>query len=316
MVTDRPPVVLEIDTSPVYELLVSVHAYVSTSNHKTLELPTEWASQVRQQLTPAFATELASLKDSTDDWNLLILLVWKSSTKESVPDFLHWFSHASAGELYETLTAACVDDLLVPSDLIAFRDRTTAWLQQWHDGYFAAFDPTVLTGLQADAARTLNMAKHMSAADLMDVTTMGMAVSADAGILRVVLIPQHHFRPWNVFAHFGSTLFDLYPADVLPALSDAPPPQLLRVTKALSDANRLRILRFVADGSHSFSEIVQWIGLSKGTVHHHLVALRAAGLVRVEIRTKEIYGRYTLRSSATYQVFDQLQTFLRGGDTP
>ena len=44
--------------------------------------------------------------------------------------------------------------------------------------------------------------------------------------------------------------------------------------QVLSDANRLKIVRFIADEEKSVSQIVEHMGLSQPLVSHHLKALR------------------------------------------
>ncbi|MBV8716454.1 MAG: helix-turn-helix transcriptional regulator, partial [Chloroflexi bacterium] len=72
----------------------------------------------------------------------------------------------------------------------------------------------------------------------------------------------------------------------------------------------LRILRFVADGPRTLTEVARFIGLSQPTVHHHLVQLRAAGLVRVHF-VANAPSRYSLRPHALDQLSDQLGRYLQ-----
>jgi ArsR family transcriptional regulator len=49
--------------------------------------------------------------------------------------------------------------------------------------------------------------------------------------------------------------------------------------KALADVNRLRIVRRLADGPASVTDLIEQIGLSQPLVSWHIGRLRAAGLV-------------------------------------
>ena len=49
--------------------------------------------------------------------------------------------------------------------------------------------------------------------------------------------------------------------------------------RALSDVNRLRIVRRLAEGEASIAELIAHVGLSQPLVSHHLKRLRVAGLV-------------------------------------
>ena len=101
-----------------------------------------------------------------------------------------------------------------------------------------------------------------------------------------------------------------YATDALPPGPDEPPPGLRRMTHALSDDTRLRLLRFLATGPQSFSAIVAWAGIPKSTVHYHLVALRAAGLVRIHDRSRG-NDTFSLRPSALAALHHNLATFLQ-----
>ena len=49
--------------------------------------------------------------------------------------------------------------------------------------------------------------------------------------------------------------------------------------KALADVNRLRIVRRLAEGEASVTDLIAHVGLSQPLVSHHLKRLRAAGLI-------------------------------------
>jgi len=55
---------------------------------------------------------------------------------------------------------------------------------------------------------------------------------------------------------------------------------VLRITKALSDENRLRALIAVKDGELCLCQIIQVLGLSPATVSKHMDILERAGLVQ------------------------------------
>jgi DNA-binding transcriptional ArsR family regulator len=50
--------------------------------------------------------------------------------------------------------------------------------------------------------------------------------------------------------------------------------------KALADVNRLRIVRRLAEGPATVSELIDTVGLSQPLVSWHIARLRAAGIVR------------------------------------
>ena len=67
--------------------------------------------------------------------------------------------------------------------------------------------------------------------------------------------------------------------------------ELRRIYKILADVNRLRLLRLLADGPATVTELVDRVGLSQPLVSWHLAKLREAGLVRARRQ-----GRVTLHT--------------------
>ena len=71
-------------------------------------------------------------------------------------------------------------------------------------------------------------------------------------------------------------------------------PELLSALKALSDASRLRIVGLLADGRQmTVEQLASGLGLTPGTVVHHMKRLRDAGLVESQARPP--YVDYSLR---------------------
>ena len=107
------------------------------------------------------------------------------------------------------------------------------------------------------------------------------------------MVPSFVNRPLVSYMEFSETLLIVYPVadESVTAESDAPPLRLVRLSKALGDEKRLRILRALADGEKSLMELADMFGVAKTTMHHHMLVLRSAGLISVTVGTK----RYRLR---------------------
>jgi ArsR family transcriptional regulator, cadmium/lead-responsive transcriptional repressor len=67
--------------------------------------------------------------------------------------------------------------------------------------------------------------------------------------------------------------------------------ELRRFHKVLADVNRLRIVRRLADGPATVTELIEHVGLSQPLVSWHLGKLREVGLV-----TAKRHGRETVHS--------------------
>jgi DNA-binding transcriptional ArsR family regulator len=310
MQVEQPTYRVEVDWAPAYELLISLKAYVSRPEQKILELGVGWARGVRRQLEPELAADLAST-DALVDVHVPDLLVRQCPGTRDVAGYLHWLGALPMGELYERLAPYVLEGRApLPRDLGAVRDRYVRLLEAWDEQYFRLVDPAILSGLAADAAAKQALVGTMAPEALVETATYGVHYMPQLGPELVVLVPQHHYRPWNVFQDYQGLRVIQYPADALPAVPGEPPPGLLRLTRALSDESRLRIVRFLATGPRSFTDVVQFMGLAKSTVHHHMVVLRAAGLVRVHDSGEKATTSYSLRPGAVDQLRDMLHAYL------
>lgn len=96
-------------------------------------------------------------------------------------------------------------------------------------------------------------------------------------------------------AHFRSTLA---------AVVDQPDDlrELRHVHKVLADVNRLRIIRVLADGPATVTELIEAVGLSQPLVSWHLGKLREVGLVSVERRGREAFHAIIREAFAAFPV--------------
>jgi DNA-binding transcriptional ArsR family regulator len=72
--------------------------------------------------------------------------------------------------------------------------------------------------------------------------------------------------------------------------------ETLLITKALAEEKRLQILSSMKDESKTFTDLVLLMGMSKGNIHHHLLLLRSAGLLKIK-PTRQDYFQYEFRHS-------------------
>lgn len=272
---------VEVDWAPAYELDSSLGALLAGTDQKVMDLGPAWAREVRQRLDQNLLALLPP-HGKVAHWDLVELLIWQCPGKRDVDSFLQWLCSLSLGQLYELLAPhARETPSALPRDLTGLRDRVAEVLSLWNEQYFRHIDPAILTGLQDDADRRRDQAETLAPEVLVEEATSGLHLTPEPAPDTVLLVPQWHFRPWNTFSSFHRMLQIKYPADVLPPAPGEPPPALLRLTRVLSDESRLRILRFLAGGPRRFTDLVELTGLSKSTVNHHMMTLRAARLVRV-----------------------------------
>jgi DNA-binding transcriptional ArsR family regulator len=302
---------LDIDFAPPYELLISIKAYVRRAERRTLDLGTGWVRRVRESLTPDLVTAL-SAPGVLDTVDLLDLLVRRCPGERGVTGFLGWLASLSAGDLYEILMPFVPDrGGAHVRELAARQEEAVGLLAAWDTQYFSTVDRAILDGLAASAAEHRKALAERQPEQVVEAATNGLIIPPEPDLETVLLVPQYHYRPWNVRAFYRSLRLIEYPVDALPAQDGEVPLRLLRLTRALADESRLRILRFLSEGEASFTDLVRLTGLSKSTVHHHLVALRAAGLVLVR-DPGDKYTTYMLRPDAVEEMSNGLRAYLNG----
>jgi DNA-binding transcriptional ArsR family regulator len=146
--------------------------------------------------------------------------------------------------------------------------------------------------------------------EIYEAATEGMRLYPSDLLKQVILTPQYHARPLVTSAIYDEFVFTSYSCDVLPPEEGRPAAGLLRLTRALSDETRLFILRLLTGRQLNFTEIVKVVGLSKSTIHYHLIALRAAGLVIVHSNGKST--SYSLRLEALNGLPGRIGEYLEG----
>jgi len=74
----------------------------------------------------------------------------------------------------------------------------------------------------------------------------------------------------------------------------------VRLTRAISDPNRVRVLMFLRDGELCLCQIIEILGLSSSTVSKHMSVLLHAGLVVARKQGKWRYFRLPGKSSPRF----------------
>jgi DNA-binding transcriptional ArsR family regulator len=143
--------------------------------------------------------------------------------------------------------------------------------------------------------------------------TNGYELPDEHRFRRVLLVPSYWFRPWIFIDEDDSSLLLSYPVSDqhLPLPSEAPPPAMVKLFKALGDEGRLRLLRMMANGPIALADAANELDVSKATAHHHLSTLRTAGLVSIQDVGPNT--RYALRAEIPAVARDALDGYLTAG---
>jgi DNA-binding transcriptional ArsR family regulator len=178
----------------------------------------------------------------------------------------------------------------------------------WYDQVFREQELYILPILARDVETKLALKLSHSAEQLIEMAT-GWEYVPEPGIRRVVLVPSYITRPWNSEAERHDTVIFCYPVaeESISADKNVPPARLVKLAKALADERRLRILKKLAAGSYTLQEMAEDFGVAKTTLHHHMITLRSAGLVRMNLSDK----RWSLRQYMVTNVGELLNTYLK-----
>ena len=88
--------------------------------------------------------------------------------------------------------------------------------------------------------------------------------------------------------------------------------EILNITKALSDENRVRALMMLTGGELCVCQIIEMLGLAPSTVSKHMSILRQAGLVETRKEGRWIYYRLVGREDLkAYEILGWLQRHLK-----
>ena len=178
----------------------------------------------------------------------------------------------------------------------------------WYDEVFREQEKQLMSILARDVEAKLALKPTVSTEQLIEIAT-GLEYMPEPGIQRVVLIPTYITRPWNADAERYDTRIFFYPVadESIAADNQAPPLRLVKLAKALADERRLRSLKKLATGSYTLQEMADDFGVAKTTMHHHLITLRSAGLVRMRMSD----NRWSLRQDMVDNVGELLNTYLK-----
>ncbi|MGH2735048.1 MAG: ArsR/SmtB family transcription factor [Actinomycetota bacterium] len=190
------------------------------------------------------------------------------------------------------------------------KGRLLRFVRRWHQEVWPLFDDNIAGVLATDLKAKQVMARENMPERTIELATNGIQHVPEATIGRVMLFPTYVLRPWVLISEYQDVKVYCYPVsdDSIDVDESLPPPQLVKLYKALGDSNRLRLLKRLSNGAMTLKEATEILGSAKSTAYHHLAILRQAGLVWVredEDRT------YTLRDDLIPVADELLQGYLR-----
>lgn len=204
-----------------------------------------------------------------------------------------------ANERYYAGYAKDALTLLLPLGASLTRRRVVDVLRRFAAEVFAPVEERAMAKLEAEAKAKQALATRVSASALIASAAKGFTYEPEPEASRVILVPHQAARPWLLLCQHRDLRIICYPAPD-EREEEALDAQILQLGQALADPTRIQILRRLADGEASLTELADLTGLVKSTAHHHLGHLRAAGLVTVSGNARAY--RYGLAAEAARDI--------------
>lgn len=296
---------LEVDWGLAYEALVGLAMYISGEPEQTYEVGPGYWKNVRQKASPELRESLKAFKGCAHVLTGLAGMV-RDTDGRSVAKFVARVRADRVAEVQRALLShdrskldlldaalrgdqgakrqflqhshsPSVERRLIESDPREVSKQVADMVELWNRDVFAEMAPSLEPALK-DSWRTVTRLKDQLPIERLIIrATRGVEYRIESWIHTVVLVPSQLNRPWVDLVEYRGSKFIIYPAAPAGEGSDT---QLADVYKALGDETRLRILRLMASGTTSLTDMAERLGLAKSTVHGHLVVLRGAGITR------------------------------------
>jgi DNA-binding transcriptional ArsR family regulator len=339
---------VRIVSGPAFELIAELAAFASGPARASLESGKPWIRQVRALAGPelirrvdgwgfALYTELAAVALETgppyDVAQLLDrlralppdVLRRRLVGAESAPNQLMVspgaFDRALAGDVTARIELRGTLGLnpqgrdsmnrLLTTPADAVQTEVVSVVKAWASRVFPQFAADALVLIDRDVAAKSHLAKTRPGRVVLEIATNGVDVDPAAWATDIVVVPTVAMRPFIAPVESGSTALFLCSVadeayDVDPA---APPRGLVKITTAIGDELRLRILRLLTDEELTASEVAARLGIERTSLHHHLGILRSAGLVAIRDDGFH-HWRYSRRGARVADVGSVLATYL------
>jgi DNA-binding transcriptional ArsR family regulator len=203
---------------------------------------------------------------------------------------------------------------VLAADPAELKSELISCVERWDERVWRSESLTIMPILERDADAKRELQRDLPIDRFIPTATNGIEFAPRPGVDRLVMVPSFVQRPVNSYVEFGEVLIIIYPVadESVSADRDTPPRRLVRLSKALGDEKRLRILRTLADGEKTLMELAEMFGVAKTTMHHHMIVLRSAGLVSVGVGSKH----YRLRRETVPDVGALLSGYLDAAPGP
>lgn len=300
---------VKVDVSPVYELLSSFMVYTTRKWVDNLDIGLEWIEETHARFTPELDKsfeEASALPFS--DYDILYALAIERNPADDIHEFLNNLTETAVEILCRKVNP------YVPAanneDLERVVNSYVPLLRIWNDSYFNDVRAQFLPLLEEDASEKNVLLHKMDADALIEYATCGLILEPALELEKVIIIPSVHMRPINTYCFYHNTLLIQYPIDIPEIDEDEPSTCLIRLTRALSKPDRLRLLRYVANDPKSLQQMMVDLNQTRDKLMHDLMLLRVAGLLRIHLVDQDT-EKFTIRPDGVSELQIFLESYIR-----
>jgi DNA-binding transcriptional ArsR family regulator len=279
--------IIKVLDSIVYEVLLSFSLYKRQTHLKYLAISKDWYNDTKSKISERLDKEILELEDLQFE-DLSVHLI-EHCPHTHFRGYHLWLSQLTLGEMYELLAPYVSEKRGMPNDLESRRKRHLSLLLKWYEEYFLDIEELVTKTLTDQINNIDRTVLNTHPYQEIEKLTKGFDIE-NLQVTEVVLAPTWHFRPLSLIDIFNHKVVLTYPCVI--SINE----ETLLITKALAEDKRLQILSSMKDESKTFTDLVLLMGMSKGNIHHHLLLLRSAGLLKIQ-PTRQDYFLYKFRHS-------------------
>jgi len=201
------------------------------------------------------------------------------------------------------------------SEREAFGEKLIKALEAYIEGFFAEEEQRILPVLKNALSHAQMRAGSQPLPMLLEELSNGVRIEKIDTYAKIVLAPSFWGSPYMLLERLNPdtlmVVFGARPDTMAIIPGDIVPDALIRSLKALSDATRLRILRYLAQSPQTATELSRALRLRPPTVLHHLNQLRMAGMVQI-LLSEEGERKFSPRYDGFENTIDLLKLFVQG----
>ena len=340
---------VDVDASPIYELLLQVTVFTGFENLDTYDVGRKWADTQRRRCSARLLDGLDRLGGAFANLDQL-MGIQASQPSPSVPAFLRRLEVMSDHELAlhlinfyagihpepveATIMAALAGNrkarataaralagdmperqeaigklLAVPAEEL--KELALEVISGWYERVFARDEPLARNLLAADAR-----AKHTligTDPERLVLIATGIKYGRKDRFNKFLLVPTLVMRPWVGVVNYKRTCIYAYPIAEDPTSIDTARRGLARTYQALGDEVRLRLLKFIAEDALTLEELCRRLEQPEAVVRAHIAVLRASRIVQINCEERITYQ---LRGDITRAIAQPLQSYLKLSASP